>query len=271
MRLQGYDRVVYTHNPIVEALCQARFIRMPELTTPEGLISDLASLGYINSPTESPINIHVTVTGALVDSSPVTPPLLSRAFTTEDGMWLVAFNAESVTLACKKDYPGWNVLMPRFVQLYEVYKKWFSGAKTIRLGLRYKDIIDRETLNLAGCPWHELIEPFLLGALAFGAFADDEVITEDHVRSSLTQAAVKLDECSLGLNSALMRATLEPSKTIFLIDADFFKTADSGSELAATHTQLKQNLNVLHEHAGALFRRGIKERLHDALGPKNGN
>lgn len=273
MRLQGFVRVVYRHNPIVEVVCQARFIRMTELTNPEGLLSDLASLGYSVNAVGSPINIQIRVTGTVVanaEPAPVSQPLKNYAFASVDGVWTIAFNAESITLMCRKDYPGWNAFLPRFIELTNVYRKWFQGAKTIRLGLRYKDIIDREALNLAGVPWHELVEPFLLGALSVGALADDEVITEEHVRSSLTQAAVRLDECSLGLNSALMRAALDPAKTIFLIDADFFKQAELEGDLAATNELLQSNLEVLHDHAGAMFRRGIKERLHDALGPTNG-
>lgn len=275
MRIQKADhRVSYRNNPLVEVICQARFRRSEILERPPGLLEDLAAEGYTDVAEVSPVNIHINVVGQQVGGTEVhesvSPAMAggvpSYNCVTPDGNWTVSFNAESVSLSCKK-YSSWSEFQPKFIKAIELYGKWYPGTKAVRLGLRYKDVIDRSKLGLAHREWHSLIEPFLLGALSLNVFVDDDAIPDSDVAGCLTHALVRLEGCALTLQSALLRSVTDDKKTVFLIDSDFSKDSEEIAELAYSPSVLSNSLMVLHEHAGAMFRRVIKEELHGALEP----
>jgi uncharacterized protein (TIGR04255 family) len=268
------NRVLYQNNPLVEVICQARFRRSEILTPPEGFLTDLATAGYSKTFSLAPINIQVNVAGQgaggiehhIAVPAPEVGGLHSFNCTTEDDNWTVSFNAENLSLSCK-NYTTWSEFRPRFIEAQKLYGKWYPQSKAVRLGLRYKDVIDREKLGLVQKQWHSLIQPFLLGALSVGVFADGETIPESRVSGCLTQAIVALDDCSLTLQTALLRAVSDQSKTAFLIDSDFSKNSEEILDLAYSDDILNSSLEALHENAGAMFRRVITEELHGALGP----
>jgi uncharacterized protein (TIGR04255 family) len=275
MRIQKADRLVsYRNNPLVEVICQARFRRSEASGPPPGFLKDLASAGYEVVTEVGLVNVNFNVMGAEPGGTEVhesiSPPMAVGLQTyncmTSDGNWTVAFSAESVSLSCKV-YSNWTEFRSRFIKAVELYGAWYPKAKAVRLGLRYKDLVDREKLGLADLEWHELIQPFLLGALASGVFADDAAIPDAGVAGCLTHALVKLADCSLTLQSAFLRSVTDSAKTVFLIDSDFFKDSGDILELAYASDVLDASLKVLHEHAGDMFRRVIKEELHAALEP----
>ena len=69
------------------------------------------------------------------------------------------------------------------------------------------------------------------------------------------------------LRSSLL-TSIDGSKKAFLIDAEFFYDKNLEIDLLSNRDTLLSRLKTLHENAGALFRRSITERLHDALRPR---
>lgn len=53
-----------------------------------------------------------------------------------------------------------------------------------------------------------------------------------------------------------------------MIDADFYNDSGLEADLLGNDASLELRLNTLHENAGALFRRGITDTLHNALRPR---
>ena len=261
IKIQEADRVVYPNNPLAEVVCQARFVRMPELASPSAAMAAFAAIGF-TKPFEPPrVNINVVAAGFPV---PLQPSIAAYGATTEDGVWQVSFSADAVSLVCNK-YLTWDDFLPRFGSVFDAYSSVFEAPQLSRIGLRYKDVINRETLGLSGAPWHQLIHPFLLGPLAAGVFADEKAIPEDQVRGALTHGVIDFGDCSLALQSMLLRSVEDARQTVFLIDADFFREFPEGSRDYKTSHDLHAVLDALHANAGAMFRRGIKEELHDAL------
>jgi uncharacterized protein (TIGR04255 family) len=165
-------------------------------------------------------------------------------------------------------YQSWDVFYPKFLSLAKCFFANRTEVQPTRLGLRYKDLIEREPLGLDGCAWHELIAPFLLGPLAPNSLADEQVADESDVINFLAQSQFKLDDAMLLLQSSLL-ATADNERRAFLIDADFYHEGSIQQEVLNDSDLLLKQLESLHSNAGALFRRGITERLHDALRRKS--
>lgn len=269
MRIQSFDRVVYENNPLAEVICQIQFQRADSFTDDElgALKSSLAESGYTEFHEEMSISVSVPlrpVSGK--DSMRLeVPQTRVYHFSTPEGVWRASASAEFVALTCLK-YLNWEDFAGRFIPLVKQISDMRQQVIPTRLGLRYKDLIEREALGLGGVPWHELVAPFLLGPLWPDALADGQAPDESEVLNSSAQSLLKLDSSMLHLQSALLTSA-QNNQRAFLVDADFFLDQNLPSNLVTELVTLKAKLDTLHINAGALFRRGITERLHHALKP----
>lgn len=271
MKIQQYERVRYTNNPLAEVVCQARFPFVQDFvdSIPDRLRAKFEELGYVQASDEQSFNISIAIggkTGESIGTMQNGPTPVSRIFhfasLTEP--FKVSICSEFVALTCGK-YLSWDDFCPRFMTAYGALREFFDEIFPIRVGLRYKDVIERESLGLQGVPWNLLISPFLLGPLLACAFSDDVVDAEESISTFISQSTIQLEDCSLLLQSALLQS-MDGDRKAFLIDSDFF-IDNSDPEALTENGQLVELLTRLHTNAGSLFRRGITKELHDALGP----
>ena len=262
MKIASFQRVRYKHNPLAEVVCQVRFDR------PEGLELDYDAFRAAISGDYPKHHVDDVPTAALFQKAGIS--VVDRVIpdqirishsTSEDGSWRVSVCDEFLALTCEK-YSTWDDFLPRYLSCA---KEFFEGHEIVptRVGLRYKDLIDREAIGVQDQPWSELISSFLLGPLSAHALSDDGCWDEsiDHF---VSQSSFQLDDCTVLLQSALLTAA-DSGKRAFLIDADFY--LDKGINFEVSSPLLAECLRALHQNAGALFRRGITEKLHAALGP----
>lgn len=267
MKISHSERVQYENNPLAEVICQIRFHRLDELNTsePTDFSVALASQGYSFSGQEqiSEITFAISANGQQVGAGP--SPRFIFHYTSGDGHWRVSVCSEFVALSCNR-YSNWSDFLPKMVVATRLFAECFPKAEPSRVGLRYKDVIERESLGLGDAKWHELVKPFLLGPLTPGALADGEVPLDGDVGNMLSQTLLQLDDCRLLLQSAIL-LSLDKNKRAFLIDADFFEEGDLTPAHLHDEKTLSSCLEKLHTNAGSLFRRCITEKLHAALRP----
>jgi uncharacterized protein (TIGR04255 family) len=269
MRIETSKRVVYEHNPLAEVVCQIQFGKQVDLSDVEKLAlrGKMEAAGYpvFSEEISFGFSQQISVNGT---AEPIAfPQVRVDHFSTEDGVWRVSIAGEFVALTCLK-YSGWDKFLPRLLEAVRVLVATHPKAQPSRLGLRYKDVIERESVGLTGTPWHEVINPFLLGPLAPNALAEGQTPFEAEVGTFLSQTLLRLDHCMLLLQSSILSST-DGQRRAFLIDADFYNDSDLQSELLENADVLATRLEGLHASAGALFRRGITEKLHHALRPSN--
>ncbi|MDE3186537.1 MAG: TIGR04255 family protein [Acidobacteriota bacterium] len=270
MRIETFDRVVYEHNPLAEVICQVAFEPL-ELFTDDNIAAFQMAFAELGFPHAQRVTMSFgpppSAQGAV---APGQPPVWQQVrvdhFVSADGFWKVSLSAEFIALTCLK-YAGWTEFLPRVLAAARALAERCPAAVPLRLGLRYKDVVEREPLNLGDTPWHELIQPFLLGPMAPNALAHGQTASEHEVESFLSQSLLKLDNSMVLLQSSLLRS-IDGARRAFLIDADFYNSGGLESNLLGDAELLRARLHALHEHAGALFRRGITERLHNALRPR---
>lgn len=273
MRIETFERVVYENNPLAEVVCQIQFGRLDKFSELENtsLRADFSAAGYpiFGEEVSFGFSQQIVVDGVSTPTSaPISfPQERVHHFTTEDGVWRVCISTEFVSLTCSK-YSGWDEFKRRMLEAIRMFAAVRRNVQPTRLGLRYKDVIEREPLGLEGTPWHELIQPFLLGPLAPNALAECQTPSETEVGNFQSQTLLQLNHAMLLLQSSLL-TSIDGDRRAFLIDADFYNTVELEVGLPDIYEFLTPRLDVLHASAGALFRRGITKRLHDALRPSH--
>ncbi|MGE0964716.1 TIGR04255 family protein [Ralstonia pseudosolanacearum] len=269
MKISHSARVQYENNPLAEVICQIRFRRLSELdsTEPASFSAALGEQGYSLSGKEQINEITFEMSESVQQFGAGKPPRSIFHFASSDANWRISVCSEFVALSCVR-YTNWSDFLPRMTAVARTFAACFPYTIPTRVGLRYKDVIEREALDLHGAQWHELVNPFLLGPLMPGALADGEVPLDGDVGNMLSQTLLQLDDCRLLLQSAILMS-VDGHKRAFLIDADFFDEGDLAPGHLHEEDALSRCLEKLHNNAGSLFRRCITEKLHAALRPRS--
>lgn len=271
MKIATTDRVIYGKNPLAEVVCQIRFqpLEISDASF-EKLQHFFSECGYSKRNDEVSFNV---VLEAAEDGSPPVPRTSVgskiRHYAKTDGTSKISIGPEFIAYT-STTYESWDSYAPELLKAVASLNQESERICVTRIGLRYKDVIERSVLALDGTPWHELIKPFLLGPLARNALLDEDHFDEDAIESQVSQSLIRLDECKLLLQTSLLTSMADGTRA-FLIDADFFHETDGteeSSNVTGSSKELETLLETLHSNAGALFRRAITEKLHDALIPQ---
>ena len=271
MKIAPTPRVIYGKNPLAEVVCQIRFQHVEISSSAlEKLQQRFAEVGHSQRNNETSFNF---VMESAQDGAPPVPRASAGDtiyhFAKADGASKVSVAPEFIAYT-STNYRNWDEFLPELLSAVAALNGEVGTLRVNRIGLRYKDVIERSVLGLDGTPWHELIKPFLLGPLAYDALSEKGQLDEDSVDSQVSQSLIRLDECKLLLQSSLLTSLTDASKA-FLIDADFFHEMDGTEEcgnVVESSGELEALLETLHTNAGALFRRAITEKLHDSLSPQ---
>lgn len=263
MAFPATKRVVYQQNPLAEVIGQLRFppilrietevpaafqeqIRAkypllregPSLTIPESVSNDLAKLVAANLS-----QVQRT----------------SREFISADGKWKVSLTRDFLALTTTT-YERWEEFRGRLQDLVESLVRVYAPPFYTRVGLRYKDVIERSSLGLLDRKWSQLLRGELLGALAARDLADDVVDTYQ----TLTVRLADERDSHVRLTHGLVIKEDPGNKEIgYLIDADFFTT-----QRVEVHDAF-QVLDLFNRHSGRLFRWCIRDDLHHAMVPRD--
>jgi uncharacterized protein (TIGR04255 family) len=263
MRIRLSDRVRYQHNPLQEVIAQVRFPAL--LGLDDGLASKmqaaLADAFPIVQTGEESLQVSIAVGNnpALVPPSGVSVPLVYH-FWSLDQQERVTLTRDAVTFTHTK-YESWETFVAKLTKIIELTATLYQPSTVMRVGLRYRDVIDRETLGLQGIAWHELLESFVLGGLASAGIFEDGNL-EQHVKNTLTITDFELDGYNLQLRHGLAMKQPE-NRQCFIIDGDYYASDPRAFVLA----DIDGIFERLHAGAGSVFRQCITDRLHTALNP----
>lgn len=248
-------------------MCQLRFDRLVELDSrePVEFQSAISTDSYPVRSIEQTVALTLHVSGPVNMPALPTQPSKLYHFSTADNTTRVTLCSDFLALTTSK-YESWEDFLPRLLEIVAILAKCYPDIVPKRLGLRYKDVIERENLKLDGVPWHELVMPFLLGPLAPNALADEFAPDDNDVGNMISQSILRLDDCMLLLQSSMLWS-IDRQRRAFLIDADFYTEDAVCADMVSDSSVIRDALDKLHNNAGALFRRCITGRLHNALGP----
>ena len=186
---------------------------------------------------------------------PTQAPRLHR-FSTEDASRSVSLQSDFIAFAVN-DYRRWQDFREQFAFIEDRFRCLYAPSFYSRIGLRYKDVIDRKNLDLEGHSWGELLNRDLVGLLG------DEYIFSQ-VGRALTMVQMRLPEidgAQLTLRYGLLAQPNQTPLDAYVIDTDIF---------VEQRVEPYDCFRLLDEFNGItenIFRWAISDTLRDALGP----
>lgn len=249
-------RVKFTVNPLIEVISQLSFLT--PYTADDGFNADnMASLhGSVKElfPLFD-INKSVTVEYQAEAQTSTTHEEELFEFSNIDKSCKIILRRESVSIATPL-YESWEEFkgnLDYFITnglCQHLPKKALS-----RVGLRYRDVINRSALGLDGVPWSQLLNKSIA-----------PLFYDDDIRNSLvggnTTANIRLEDHPGMLLANYGLVTYNPTgEECYLIDSDFYIQGEFDYGAADEH------LGVFNTKSRNFFQWAILERLYQALGP----
>jgi len=180
-------------------------------------------------------------------------------FTTSDSTWSVQVAKDSLSLTTTA-YVRWEDFKLRWEFLLDHFWESYGPVSPTRIGLRYQDIIDRDTHRLGDAPWSHWIKPPVLGVLADASCVD----VEQH--QAVTVLPLEEQSGHLLLRTGLI-SNAQTQQLAYLIDSDFYAEFSASPTLEPNPISILARLDRFNAEAGGLFRWCITDELHSALMP----
>lgn len=253
-------RVIYQKNPLAEVICQLRFPAILEIGSkdPADFQNEIRRT-YPLYVREESAGLPKEVAD-LLGRLPIPRPRddVTHKFASEDASRLISLTREFVAVS-DRAYRRWEDFRSQVERAKTAVEKWYSPGFYSRLGLRYRDLIQRSKLGLEDVPWEALIHPSVIGLLG-------EQNIRDRIHSANSVAVIDLDDHVKGgiarVQHGLGQADGEET---YVIDVDFFTEERSPCD------GVFDGLNTFNRLAGNLFRWAVTDKLHAALEPEDIN
>jgi uncharacterized protein (TIGR04255 family) len=252
------QRIVFRENPLVEVICQLTFPTILGIAAePPVKFQERLREKYPIYERGEGLSLPTEVTRVLSEF-PMTLGLdvITHRFSTEDRSRQIALTKDFLALTVN-DYVEWPdfrlALDEAKTALEEVYKPAFYS----RIGLRYRDVVDRTRLGLTEEPWSELLNKAVLGLLG----AEPEI--QRGIKVIRGEALVELEQPAGAFVRLVHGLDQTDGGQTYVVDADWFFAERSAPD------EVMGVLADLNSQAGNLFRWTITEKLRDALGSRN--
>lgn len=253
-------REVYESNPLEEVICQLRFPTILKIDAePPAAFQERLRPAFpfytlrpgLNLPAGLPAELASTIAAQL----PLGTGASAHEFTSRDEKWTLTLTRDFLALTCRW-YDRWENFKEHLCEPLHALRELYAPPFFTRIGLRYRDVIRRSSLDLREVDWSQLLQSWICGALA-----SDDVSSD--VERSAQQLLIRLP----GERGRLLanHGTVFDDATkelCYVIDADFFH--DKQTEPA----DALECLDFLHQQARLFFRWCIRDRLHRAMRPQ---
>lgn len=250
-------RVIYNLNPLEAVICQLRFPAIVILEKePPAQFQDRVRREYPKFKESLTVpNLPEGVPPELLKLISAAPRAKLYELSSEDDVWHIGIHRESFSFTCHQGYERWEQFKNRLEHLLALFVDEYQPSYYSRIGLRYRNVIDRAKFSLDETPFSELLQTPIAAELS------SEV--GEHVANNQHQFVVDLgQEDVVRVQHGLAQRQGEEDKDLYLIDSDFFTNAKVGISDAI------RRLDRFHSHSGNLFRWCIKPKLDRAMEPR---
>jgi uncharacterized protein (TIGR04255 family) len=249
-------RVIYSKRPLEFVICQLRFPTILE-------IAAALPVQFQNSIRDRYPIFEEESSGIPKELAGIVAQLrLQKAvesntykFMTAEASRFISLSQEFVALSDQK-YTRWETFRSELELAKRALEECYHPAFYSRIGLRYRNVIDKEAIGLGNTQWKDLLQGPLIGLL------DSEDVGRE-IETIRTEALISVPDVQGGhitLNHALGKT--DQGKSVYVVDADFF-TAERTDCNAVTPI-----LDRFNHITGRLFRWAISPQLQAALGPQ---
>lgn len=246
----GIKRVKYQNQPLVEVIYQLRFptILSINATEPvefqEKIRKDYPFFRKIVQENEVIVNEVKRTSGSETNYE----------FVSEDKKKKVNLTSSFVAVSSLV-YDRWEVFQKVLEPIRKALEDIYKPAFYTRVGLRYKDVIDRTKFCLQGKGWVDLIKPEILGVINT---SNQNTLQTWSVNSEFTFPDSDIATKQLFHLAAKVGEPLP----VMVFDCDYYKMGNIKLD------EVENLSNDLHERSSCFLRSAITEELHNAMKPQ---
>lgn len=261
MPFPNIQRVIYDKNPLDNVICQFRYHPIllidaePPVKFQESIRNDYPLFEETMEGSPEIFNFNIQIPNPSFNPMSNIVSTKNYCFSSEDNTWKVNLTRTFLTLSTSA-YVQWEDFREKFFKLIDVLINAYKPSFYTRIGLRYIDIFSREKLKLEGADWGELIQPAFIGILS----------SDISKNVSGYHCEFEVDLSGENGKSRVVSQLIihnETKERGFLLDSDFF--IDEKVDLDAAN----EKLDFLHARSTRLLRYAIKDKLHQAMEPRN--
>jgi uncharacterized protein (TIGR04255 family) len=250
------DRVIFDNNPLIEVICQLRFPKLLRLeseapaTFQERIRDRFPELEreIVGLPSQVPEQILKAIGAAL--------PQGGYIFHTRDKTSKVTIGSGSISLSTSK-YVTWAEFNADLEMAMSALVDIYAPSFYERVGLRYRNVIDRSKLSLEEKPWSDLLTTSVAGELT------DEALCRgvDGINKTL-HCRLSEDGDLMNFQHGFVQVNDQP-EVCYLLDFDYH--LDGQVESGTVH----EIVSRLHGYSGDAFQWCITDDLRLALHPRS--
>ena len=249
------QREIYSRNPLKEVICQLRFPTILQVTAESpAKFQDRIRQNYPYYTEEKPEpnlpkGIGDILAGLSLPKGLQTP---LHKFLTDERTRAITLNQEFLAVSEAK-YRRWQDFKAEINAAEIAFRELYKPSFYTRIGLRYKNFIDRKELGFADKSWGVLLNKSLIGPLGVNELSPE-------IRETRAQCLMSLAEVPNSFVRIIHGVAQEDSST-YLVDADFF---------IEEKENLDESLRILDEFnklAARFFHWATTDTLRQALGP----
>ncbi len=256
MAFPDAERVFYQKNPLAEVICQIRFPSILKIDTESPTeFQEEIRRRFPYYKMKATLKFPDELAKLVVKEVPLPPGGTAHEFTSKDKNWSLSLTRGFLAIVCR-EYSQWEDFKDWLQEPLEIFLQLYKPAFFTRIGLRYRNIIDRSVLELEDVRWSELLEPWIAGPLA----AKDVAERVDHCANEIL-IHLPDERSRVHVHHGLVKEE-STNKVRYLLDADLFDDQETEADDAVKH------LDYFNEQARLLFRWCITERLHRAMVPQ---
>jgi uncharacterized protein (TIGR04255 family) len=259
MKIKKLDRIERLHNPLTEVVVQVKFPRNMQIEQdlPANFQLQIADkFPHLNVQESQVLTFEVSgADGSGKIKNEKAPPIYQFKSGKKDSG--VSLTSEFVALTTS-NYQNWTEFKGTAIHVFDILKSVYTIPLVSRIGLRYRNVIDRKKYGLENVSWCDLIQPNLIGLLSLRGLFETETVDEKILKGARSITQVNLENYSLTAQAGF--ADIEGGFG-FVIDNDFYLERD----YKLLDFDIANVLEGLHEDAESTFRHFIKDKLYGAL------
>lgn len=243
------NRVMYNKNPLAEVIYQLRFptILSINASDPVAFQDKIRTKFpfYQKLINQNEININGVKQTLGKD--------INYEFVSHDKGTKINLTSSFLAVSSVK-YNRWEFFRKLAEEVRAAFEEVYQPPFYIRIGLRYRDVIDRQSLALEDKGWTELIQPHILGTINE---SNQNSLKQWIVNCEFTDPATKVQTRQI----FQLSQKVGTSYLVIILDCDYFI-------LDTIQRETVLNLsNVLHDKSSTFIRSAITGTLHNAMGP----
>lgn len=255
------QRHILHNNQLAEVICQLRF---PEILMigqrPPAEFQEMIRGEFPNysAKKEIPSPKITGVPGNLSLENPT--PRINYQFVSADGVWRINLTSTFLSLSCSR-YTCWEDFAKQLDKPLAAFIQTYQPVYFQRVGLRYLNFISRNSLNLNGLPYRELIQSAYLGPLA-----NEDLAESATLRCTVDTELQLRGGCRVKIHAGpgMVKQKNQADKEVrFIFDQDLYMSGNVPLNYSAGALQ------TLHAQAYSIFRGAITDTLFDAMNPES--